>query len=77
MVLGEASWLIAAGVVAGTALVVGGARFARTLLFGLDPTDPTTVASAIAMLACIGLLAGLVPARRASRLDPATALRDE
>lgn len=77
MVLGETGWLIGAGLVAGTALALGGARFARTLLFGLEPTDPTTVASAIAMLASVGLLAGLVPARRASRVDPAVALRDE
>jgi putative ABC transport system permease protein len=77
MVLSEATWLVAAGVVAGTALALGAARFARTLLFGLEPTDPTTVAMAIAALACVGLVAGLVPARRAARVDPAIALRDE
>jgi predicted permease len=77
MVLGETAWLMAAGVVAGTALVIGGARFARSLLFQLTPTDPTTVASAVALLATIGLLAGFIPARRASRVDPAMALRDE
>jgi putative ABC transport system permease protein len=77
MVLGETSWLVAAGVVAGTGLALGAARFARTLLFGLEPTDPTTVAMAIAALAFVGLVAGLVPARRAARVDPAIALRDE
>ena len=77
MVLGETAWLIAAGVVAGTALALGGASLARTLLFGLKPTDPATIASAIAMLAAIGSMAGVLPARRASRVDPAIALRDE
>ena len=77
MVLGEASWLVATGVVAGTALALGAARFARTLLFGLEPTDATTVALAIGTLTLVGLVAGSVPARRAARVDPAIALRDE
>ena len=77
MVLGEAGWLVAAGLVAGTLLALAGGRFARSLLFQLNPTDPATVASAIALLIVIGLLAGMIPARRASRVDPAIALRDE
>jgi putative ABC transport system permease protein len=77
MILGETGWLVAAGAVAGTVLALAGARFTRALLFNLEPTDPTTVGIAIATLAGIGLIAGLVPARRASRVDPAVALRDE
>jgi predicted permease len=77
MILGETGWLIAIGVVCGTAMALAAARFARTLLFGLEPTDLTTIAIAIALLGTIGLVAGLVPARRASRVDPAIALRDE
>jgi putative ABC transport system permease protein len=77
MILGEAGWLVVAGLVAGTVLAMAAGGFARSLLFQLSPTDPTTVASAIALLAAVGLLAGAVPARRASRVDPAIALRDE
>ncbi len=77
MILAETGWLLAIGVACGTALALGAARFARTLLFGLEPTDATTIAIAIALLGTIGLVAGFVPARRASRVDPAIALRDE
>jgi putative ABC transport system permease protein len=77
MVLADAGWMVAAGLVAGTSLSLALGRFARTLLFQLNPTDPTTVASAVALLVAIGLVACLIPARRASRVDPITALRDE
>jgi ABC-type lipoprotein release transport system permease subunit len=46
-------------------------------LFGLEPTDPATIAAAIAMLALIGFAASYAPAYRASRLDPVRVLRDE
>ncbi len=77
MVLREAGVLVAIGLVIGTALGLGAARAARTLLFGLQPTDPMTVGVALTLLAVIGLGASYVPARRASRLDPVRVLRDE
>jgi predicted permease len=77
MVLGETGRLIIAGVVAGTVLAIATARFARTLLFELSPSDPTTVALAVVMLSVVGLFAGFMPARRAACVDPAVALRDE
>jgi predicted permease len=77
MVIAEAGWLVGAGIVIGVALGLGAATAARTLLFGLEPTDPTTVGTAAAVLAAIGLAAGYLPARRASRLDPVTTLRQE
>jgi ABC-type antimicrobial peptide transport system permease subunit len=77
MILREAATLTAVGVVVGAALAVIAGSAARSLLFGLRPDDPTTVGMAIAILAAIGLIAGFMPARRASRLDPSVALRDE
>ena len=62
---------ISAGVVA--SLVV--ARLIASLLFGTDPTDPQTFAAMVVLLGAVALLAGYLPARRASRIDPIIALR--
>ena len=77
MILREAGTLIAVGLVVGLGLALAAAGSAKTLLFRLDPTDPTTLVSACALLATIGLVAGLIPALRASRLDPSSALRTD
>jgi ABC-type antimicrobial peptide transport system permease subunit len=47
------------------------------LLFGLQATDPVTIGGALILLAVIGLAASFLPARRASKLDPAVVLRNE
>jgi ABC-type lipoprotein release transport system permease subunit len=47
-----------------------------SLLYGLDPRDPVTLAGAVATLVIVGTLAGWLPARRASLIDPAQVLRD-
>jgi len=77
MVIVEAAWLVGAGLLIGTAMGLGAATAARSLLFGLQPSDPVTMASAIAVLASIGLLASYLPARRAARVDPMNVLRQE
>lgn len=80
-VLREGLLLVAAGVVTGipAALVVG--RLASSqisgLLFGLRATDPATIGAAVVLLACVAAAAGYIPARRASRVDPMVALRNE
>ena len=77
LVIGEAVWLVGAGLLIGAALGLGAAKTAQSLLFGLQPTDPLTMAAAIALLATIGLVASYLPARRASRVDPMNVLRQE
>jgi putative ABC transport system permease protein len=75
LVLREASLLIVVGLAVGLVLAIAAAGSARALLFGLDPTNPTTMGLACVLLAGIGFVAGLIPALRASRLDPSSALR--
>jgi predicted permease len=77
MVMREAGVLLIAGVVVGTALAIAATRTAATLLFGLHPGDPATLAMAAAGLGAIAMLASYLPALRASRLEPTEALREE
>jgi putative ABC transport system permease protein len=63
------------GIVAGTLAALASARVLRTLVFGISPSDPVTLAAVAATLAAVALLASLVPAYRAVRLDPVTILR--
>ena len=51
-------------------------KYVATLLYGLEPRDPATLAGAAAILALVGAVAGWLPAHRASRIDPAEVLRD-
>ena len=77
LVLRQVAWMTLVGSTLGviTALVVG--RSARSLLFGLDEYDPASVALAAAVLAAVALGAAYLPARRASLVDPLSALRAE
>ena len=77
MVLGEGLALAGAGLVIGLGVAVGVSRFARSLLFGVAPTDPLTYAGIALLLAALTALACWVPARRAGRVDPMVALRAE
>jgi predicted permease len=76
LVLRRVTVLTTAGILAGLAAGAWGSRFVATLLFGLGPADAGTLITSAATLALIGLLAGWVPARRASRLDPTTVLHE-
>jgi predicted permease len=77
MVLGEASWMAAVGVAIGVGCALGLARFLNSLLYGLKPHDPATLAGAAIILLGVALAAGWLPARRASRVQPMEALRHE
>jgi ABC-type antimicrobial peptide transport system permease subunit len=65
------------GVALGLPAALLGARLITSLLFGLTPADPLTVCAATILLLAIAGLAGYLPARKASRVDPMTALRCE
>src|SRR6185503_13922094 len=77
MVLGEGLLLVLIGLVFGLAAAWFATRLLTDLLFGLTSTDPLTIAAATALLAAVAAAAGYWPARRASRVDPLTALREE
>ncbi|HEY3836758.1 MAG TPA: ABC transporter permease [Bryobacteraceae bacterium] len=68
---------VAAGVVAGFAGTTVVVRFLRSMLFGVSPGDPSALSGAAVLLALVALTACMVPARRASRLEPMAALRYE
>jgi ABC-type antimicrobial peptide transport system permease subunit len=74
MILRESLALVCLGIVAGMAAAYGSGRLVATMLFGLSPTDPITFFTVALVLVAIGVLASLLPARRASRVDPAVAL---
>lgn len=76
MVLREGMGMAGLGITIGTVGALALTKFLRSLLFGIQPNDPTTFAIAVAVLAAAALLACYVPARRAMRVDPMTALRN-
>jgi len=77
LILREIAILLVVGLVLGGVLAVAMASGASSLLFGLSPRDPMTLAEAAGVLATIGLLASSLPALRASRVDAVAALRSE
>jgi ABC-type antimicrobial peptide transport system permease subunit len=76
LVLARVTILLGLGLVVGTAASVWASKFIATLLYGLEPRDPATLVSSAAILVAVGALAASVPAYRASRVDPATVLRE-
>jgi len=75
--LGEGMRLTVVGVIVGIGLALAATRLLNALLFGTSPTDTPTFVSASALILVIAAAASLVPAIRASRVDPLVALRDE
>jgi predicted permease len=73
----ESLRMIAVGVVIGVPSALALMRLARTFLFGLTPADPMTLTATIIVLTVVAVVAGYIPARRASRIEPMVALRLE
>ena len=77
LIVGQGMALAGAGLVLGATAAVFLARLEGSLLFGVQSYDPVTYVGVSALLGCVALLACYVPARRAMRVDPLVALRDE
>lgn len=76
LVLTQTLKLAAAGMALGLLASWLLGRTLQGMLFGVRPSDPMTFAAALVLLMAVAALAGYLPARRASRLDPVEALRD-
>jgi len=77
MVLKESLVLLGIGIAIGVPVAVAVTRLVQTQLFGLSPSDPFTLMTAVFIVAAVTLLAGYAPARRATKVDPMVALRYE
>jgi putative ABC transport system permease protein len=77
LIMREALLLLLTGVALGLPLIVAVKRLAATLLYGLTPTDPVSLGLATLLLLVVALVASYLPAQRAAKVDPLTALRHE
>ena len=77
MVLREAGWLAVLGVVSGLAVALGLGRVVKSMLYGLQPADPVSLAGAAGLLLAVALVAGWMPAARAAGVEPMEALRHD
>jgi predicted permease len=77
MVVGESGTLVVAGIVLGVPLTLASTHYASARLYGVSAGDPAYVAGAIALMLGVALIASVIPAQRASRVDPMDALRAE
>ncbi len=77
MVLKQSLVLVGTGLAIGVPAAIGGSRFVSSLLFEVSPSSPLALTTAAAIMLIVSLLAALIPAHRASRVDPTVALRAE
>ena len=77
MVLREACWLAAMGVIVGLAVALWLGQLVKSMLYGLQPSDPASLLGSACLLLSVAMLAGWIPAMRASRVEPMEALRHE
>ena len=76
LILRQGLGLVACGLALGLVLSLAAGRLLESLLFQVKPADAGNFAAVCALLAAVGLLAGFLPARAASRIDPSVALRE-
>lgn len=77
LVLGDVALVVGAGLVMGVAGAAAASRLVENLLFGVKPADGATLGASALLLSAASVFAAWLPARRAARLDPVTALREE
>jgi hypothetical protein len=77
LIMREALTLIACGVAIALPAAWWLSRYMRSELYGVTPTDPATIVAAVVALAAVAMVAGLIPATRAARIDPLQALRQD
>jgi putative ABC transport system permease protein len=77
MILGEGAAMALVGLAIGGAAAVPLSQLLTGLLFGVEPADPPTIAASALLLVAVAVVAAWVPARRATAVDPITALRGE
>jgi ABC-type antimicrobial peptide transport system permease subunit len=77
LVLRETLALAGLGIVIGIPITLAASRLIETFLYGLTPTDPVIICASAVFLLWMALIAGYLPSRRASRLDPVVVLRNE
>jgi len=77
MVMGESLLLVGIGVAIGLGAVLWAGKFVKTVLYGLSATDALTIGSAVALIVVVSAIAGYLPARRASKVDPMVALHQQ
>jgi len=77
LVMRESLWLVALGIAIGVPVALAGNRLVKSMLFGLQASDPVSLLAGVAVLLVVAGLAGYLPARRASLVDPMVSLRYE
>jgi ABC-type antimicrobial peptide transport system permease subunit len=77
MVMLETMIMVVVGVLIGLGAAIATTRLVASMLFGLTPTDPLTIALGVVVMLAVAAIAGYIPARRASRVNPMDALRHE
>jgi putative ABC transport system permease protein len=77
LVVGQGMRLASVGLALGAVVALAATRLLRSLLYGISPFDPLTYAALLAVLACVALVACVLPAWRAAAVDPIVALREE
>ena len=77
LILRDVVWIVAAGIALALPLAWVSTRLVQGQLYGVTPIDPAAIAAAVGVLLIVAAIAGLIPARRAARMNPTAALRHD